>query len=202
MKIARTMNGYYNCKHEWSDDCFVQGGDSGIVFKTPEKIEPNDDLIDIMKKATPLYTTAFFEAFPNDIGGGTFIRGEGKTIEESENQCWLIYQKQKNCLGHEYERRGRTDTYGYCKHCNLFAEGIFQYLTFCSICGIPCNTCKDKNGDMYCGKHKHLIPYELKTEIMLKCNRLHVKNANYESLYHGQDLAVLIVWEVEKWLKK
>jgi hypothetical protein len=104
---------FRDCKHTW--DCFCQAGDSGIVFSKSGN-----------------YKTAFFEAFPRDPD--TFIRGEGKTIEEAEDDCWAQYEKIKACPNHEFERRGRTDGYAYCKHCNL-SGSFLKPTTKCCKCG-------------------------------------------------------------------
>ncbi len=125
----------YDSKHEW--DCFCQGGGSGVVFS---------------KKGN--YRTAFFEAFPKEPK--CFIRGEGKTLEEAEQQAWDRYQKIKTC-NHEMERRGRTDGYGYCKHCSYSAM-VFEPLTKCCKCGKPTAYAKDYRGKWYCEKHERIKP--------------------------------------------
>ena len=55
----------YVLKCDWPEDCFVQGGTSGLVLKG---------------KST--YKTAFFEAFPKNPD--CFVRGEGESLEEAE----------------------------------------------------------------------------------------------------------------------
>ena len=50
-------------RHPWPADCYVQGGDRGVVLTEDGS-----------------YWTAFVEAFP-----GTFIRGEGVTIADAED---------------------------------------------------------------------------------------------------------------------
>jgi len=143
----------YDSKYDW--DCFCQGGTSGIVLPKGnfEKVfgsdEPLKELADgIADKES--YTTAFFEAFPNKPK--CFLRGEGKTIEEAEEQCWEKYQKISNC-DHEMERRDRTDGYAYCKHCS-YSSMAFEPLTKCCKCGEPTAYTKDHKGNYYCEKHK------------------------------------------------
>jgi hypothetical protein len=137
MKTARnSSNNPYVCKQPWLDEIFVQCGDSGIVLnsKSPENS----------------YTTAFFEAFPKNPS--CFLRGEGNTIEEAENQCWEKYQKVMVC-NHEMERRDRTDGYAYCKHCS-YSSTVFEPLTKCCKCKIPTAHSQDYKGKWYCKKHK------------------------------------------------
>jgi hypothetical protein len=137
MKTARKSFGEpHICKQPWSEEIFVQCGESGIVLnsKSPEKS----------------YQTAFFEAFPKNPS--CFLRGEGTTVEEAENQCWEKYQKVINC-NHEMERRDRTDGYGYCKHCS-YSSTVFEPLTKCCKCNIPTAYTQDYKGNWYCNKHK------------------------------------------------
>ncbi|MGY0793145.1 hypothetical protein ACW7BJ_27580 [Azospirillum argentinense] len=73
----------------WPDDCLVQWGGKGVVLSESGS-----------------YGTAFFEAFPND-GSGGFLRGEGKTVEEAEADCFSQWQRQHACHttgGHRWTR--------------------------------------------------------------------------------------------------
>lgn len=75
MKLAsRTGEEPFKCRYNWPEDCYVQCGEFGVV------ISDNGN-----------YETAFFEAFPKQPK--TFIRGEGKSIEEAETQAWREFQK-------------------------------------------------------------------------------------------------------------
>jgi len=134
MKKARNSFGPdYECKHEWPENCFVQCGGSGIVFSKSGN-----------------YRTSFFEAFPKSPS--CFLRGEGASIEEAEQNCWNKYQKVISC-DHEMERRDRKDGYGYCKHCS-YSSMVFEPLTKCCKCGKPSNKTQDYKGNFYCDKHK------------------------------------------------
>jgi hypothetical protein len=138
MKKARKSFGEtYDCQKEWSDDCDVQCGDSGIVFS---------------KKGN--YRTAFFEAFPKNPS--CFLRGEGATIEEAEENCWNKYQKVITC-NHEMERRHRKDGYGFCKHCS-YSNMVFEPLTKCCKCNVPTSFHSDYKDKHYCKKHYRLAP--------------------------------------------
>lgn len=94
------------CK--WPHDCFIQCGDNGVVL--------------VWDKGN--YTTAFWEAFPRNLG--TFLRGEGSTIEEAEKDCFAQYERILACPGHEFERRKYESGAGICKHCNLLQSKVFE----------------------------------------------------------------------------
>jgi hypothetical protein len=128
------------CKYDWP--CFVQSGDSGVVFSKEGG-----------------YTTAFFEAFPKEPK--CFLRGEGKTIEEAEEDCWQRYQKVLTC-DHEMDRRNRTDGYAYCKHCS-YASTVFEPLTKCCKCKKPAAHGQDYHGKWYCKKHYRYKPLDPNT---------------------------------------
>ncbi|MBI1682336.1 hypothetical protein [Caulobacter hibisci] len=85
----------------WPDDCMVQWG-HGIIPSTP-----------------------FFEAFP----AGTFIRGEGETIEAAERQAFAKWEADRNC-DHRWGRaRSAGNTYtngaGWCRRCGAFRSSMF-----------------------------------------------------------------------------
>lgn len=108
----------YSVKYDWPEEAYLQGNDYGVVLSN----EP--------------YETAFFEAFPKNPK--TFIRGEGKTLEEAETQAWNFYQKIINCKEHNFIRR-KESNHGTCKNCNLFMSEIFK----------TCKTCTNCNKEAY-----------------------------------------------------
>ena len=141
MKVRMSSGPDYDSKYDW--DFFCQGGTSGIVLPKGsfDKVfgdEPLKGLAEGMASEES-YRTAFFEAFPKTPS--CFLRGEGKTIEEAEEDCWKKYQKVLNC-NHEMERRDRTDGYAYCKHCS-YSSTVFEPLTKCCKCGKPTAHTKD-----------------------------------------------------------
>lgn len=85
----------------WPDDCMVQWG-NGIIPATP-----------------------FFEAFPP----GTFIRGEGETIEAAERQAYDQYVSEFACdhiWGRHSKRRGMyLNGGGWCRKCDAFRGSMF-----------------------------------------------------------------------------
>jgi len=108
----------YLVKYAWPDDAYLQGNDYGIVLSKNS------------------YETAFFEVFPKNPK--TFIRGEGKTLEEAETQAWSFYQKIMSCEKHDFVRRDESN-HGICKNCNLFMSEIFE----------TCKTCPDCSKEAY-----------------------------------------------------
>ena len=68
--------GSYTPVCAWPEDCLVQWGDRGLVLRR--------------EKSGGSYTTAFFEAFPNNPQ--TFIRGEGVCIEEAERLAFKQFE--------------------------------------------------------------------------------------------------------------
>jgi hypothetical protein len=132
----------YVCKNEWPEDCSCQGGTSGIVFSKNGN-----------------YETAFFEAFPKEPK--TFIRGEGKTVEEAEQNAWEQFQRNIKCINHEFERRRYKNGCGICKHCGLFMSDVFEPDEHCKICGKPTYLARDINSEWYCEEHKKDMPDEL-----------------------------------------
>lgn len=102
--IANTTE---HARHPWPADCYIQGGDRGVVFG---------------RDGQP-YRTAFVEAFPD-----TFLRGEGPTIADAEDACWAKYQRMVNCEHGPFERRGYTNGGGFCVPCGTFFSNIFRPL--------------------------------------------------------------------------
>lgn len=133
----------------WAEDVFVQWGNCGVVFSR--------------KKGA--YTTAFFEAFPNNPK--TFIRGEGKDVPEAELDAFKKYQRYLACPEHEFEARGYTNGSGICKHCGLFMSKVFPPHLICKHCGKAIHEgFDDIHGNVYCEEceEKHGIPKEDWTE--------------------------------------
>lgn len=127
--------------YPWPDDCMIQGGTSGLV----------------VGRRSGSYTTAFFEAFPTDPQ--TFLRGEGKTVEEAEAAAWRQWQRVVGCPGpdgHEYETRGYRNGAGFCKHCGLFTSNVFDLASIgsvCVVCGIGTYWTTDADGNLLCEQH-------------------------------------------------
>jgi hypothetical protein len=143
----------YPTVHDWRSPAsgkapMLQGGDRGMVFS---------------RSTGESRRTAFFEAFPKVDGHGTFIRGEGETLRQAEEQAWSQYQAYLACPGHEFSRevRGthRTDGSGICRHCGLFASSALPPETRCECCGLPTNV---THGDrVLCYTHLfEQVPFE------------------------------------------
>lgn len=124
----------YTCVCEWPEDCFVQGGDDGVV---------------VSKKGN--YQTAYFEAFPKNPD--CFIRGEGKTMEDAEREAYDKLVRYSSCE-HEFEKaKNYSNGMGKCKHCGMM-KVVFEPDYTCIECGkheIAVNIrAKYKTGDNDC----------------------------------------------------
>jgi len=163
-RYARTsFDGPYECVFPWPEDCFVQCGGTGMVMArgSLEKVfGSSDPLREISENV--VYTTAFFEAFPNDIvqGDSIYIRGEGKTIAEAEGNTWGRYMEYKACDHPAYERRRHANGGGFCMKCGMFKDNAFEPLTKCVVCGKPTWYSVDIDGNSYCEKHADDMPEE------------------------------------------
>lgn len=121
MRIANTD---VEAACDWPDGTFIQGGSDGLVL-----VRNGDN-----------YTTAFVEVHNDTIG---FIRGEGATIGDAEQEAWEKAQAVLSCESlarsgeHEWESRGYTNGAGFCKTCNRFGSQVFDV----SEVGIPCYVC-------------------------------------------------------------
>ena len=136
-RIFCMYTGSYDCKKDWPEDCQVQGGSKGVV---------------IVRKGIN-YETAFFEAFP--AVPATFIRGEGKTIEEAEAKAWEKFERQSKCSHPSFERRNYTNGAAFCTECGMFSSKHFEPLTKCGTCGKPTHYTLDQVNDIwYCEEHR------------------------------------------------
>lgn len=78
---------------------------------------------------TKHYETCYFEAFP-DVPK-TFIRGEGKTMQEAETDAWNQFVKFSACIAHVFtdhlpDQQPYTNGAGFCSKCGLFVSNLFQ----------------------------------------------------------------------------
>jgi hypothetical protein len=106
VKIIRTD---HDAQHPWPEDTFLQGGARGVVLSS-----------------TGNYRTAFVEAFPTRPR--TFIRGEGATVPEAENEAWARWQTITSCPAHPdhgpFEARGYTNGSGFCARCGSWFSRV------------------------------------------------------------------------------
>jgi hypothetical protein len=143
-------NGTYESPNDYGD-LYIQGGVSGLVITN----DPDN----------PTYTTAFIEVFPE----GSFIRGEGATLEDADADCWKKFNALSECGEHEYEPRGYTNGAGFCKKCRQFFGGVFtgeQLGQLCDTCGVGCLSHRMKDtGKWFCDEHYPLQAY---SDLMIK----------------------------------
>lgn len=147
--FAGTGEELYTLRHEWPDDCRVQGGHNGVVLRSKGEN----------------YRTAYFEAFPQ-----TFIRGEGETLEEAEDAAWEKFMRRSTCPAHEYESRGYKNGAGFCKHCNNFKSGVFtgeDLGQYCETCGAP-TTHQWIDEWFFCEDHPAMTEHDIELEMSLQ----------------------------------
>lgn len=121
--VKMSSSNEYVAKYNWGKT-FIQGGDSGIV----------------LGKASS-YNTAFIEVFPTIGEHSTFIRGEGKTVREAEENAMLKVKRTESCSQHIFTRKvngtHRTDGCGVCTECGLFSSNALDPETICFMCNKP-----------------------------------------------------------------
>lgn len=134
----RTVDhGRHALTRPWPEHWLVQGSGGGLV----------------VRRDRSTYRTAFFEVFPDEPS--TFVRGEGATLTEAEDAAWEQVQRIVTCPQHEFETRGYTNGAGLCRHCDLFASGVFDVADV----GVPCVVCGERTnysqvaGSWYCRRH-------------------------------------------------
>lgn len=92
---------------DWPEGTYVQGGSLGVVFGGENGP----------------YQTAFVEAFPD----GTFLRGEGATVEEAERACWEKYAALRSCPTYPshgpWDRRNYRNGAAFCGGCGGWFPG-------------------------------------------------------------------------------
>jgi len=161
----KELDGKYPCKYDWPKDCGRQCGDSGIVLRKGSMDEvftsenPVKEVVDSYS-----YTTAFFEAFPKEPS--TFIRGEGKTLEEAEKAAWDKLQKYSKCDHPEFDRKGYKNGGCFCIECGMFSSHL-EPTTVCTVCNIPTNYGTDKNNQWYCKEHYKELPDDMLHDYIL-----------------------------------
>jgi hypothetical protein len=165
---STTFNGPYSCQYDWPEDCRVQAGGKGMVFR-------KGTLRDILEKTIAdsptlqtitngMYTTAFFEAFPRNPN--TFIRGEGPTMVDAEKKAWDKYQRILQCsLDHtdlsNFDRKGYKNGAAFCKECNLFLGECFEPLEHCCQCGVATCFGRDNQNRFWCEQCNSQMPRDL-----------------------------------------
>lgn len=183
MKQARKSIGDpYDCTKEWSEDCFVQcgGGKQGLGL-----------VIDTKNKR--VYRTAFFEAFPKEPK--TFIRGEGETIEDAENNAWNKYQAILNCEQHDFERF--QSTHGKCKHCALVLTNYFPPENECKVCGMKHVGYTLDNEESYCQKHFIEFVKNPQNDLDEICNKYNYDDddKDFYSRFYKQKVRIIEILE-------
>lgn len=120
IKLAMADAETYSSPHDYGD-IHVQGG-NGIVIG--------------WIKGAPTRETAFVECFPE----GAFIRGEGATVPEADEDCWAKLRAYLDCPGHQWVPNKPTAPAGTCSVCSTRRNDAFtaeQLGLFCTSCAVP-----------------------------------------------------------------
>lgn len=125
---------FYETKLNWNKDLTMQCGEKGIVAS----LSRNQS-----------YITAFFEVFLKSPK--TLIRGEGKTIEEAENNAWSKFEKISNC-SHNFIRVDNTRD-AVCNKCQVKSFNYFIPESKCFSCGKEHSDFVAYDYNYYCRKH-------------------------------------------------
>ncbi|MFB7919526.1 hypothetical protein [Streptomyces sp. NPDC056061] len=127
-RISFHGHGTHVAQYPWPDETGVSAG-AGVVFRRDPK--PGE---------AASYTTLFMEVYPP---GAAFIRGEGTTPQECEDNAWTQYQLALNCTNgsscHDWEARGYRNGVGFCSRCDTFGSRVFsgeQLGQFCRVCNV------------------------------------------------------------------
>lgn len=172
--VSMSCSREYVAKNDWGKE-YIQGGESGLVLDGKDS-----------------YNTAFIEVFPTINGYSTFIRGEGKTMRDAEEEALQKVKRMEACKTHDFERKDRKDGSATCKKCKLFSSTALPPLTTCAICKTP--TKKEfKNGHICID---HYYEMDVKEAILEKEERQKALIEKYS--YMDRDKSIYQVkWEKE-----
>jgi hypothetical protein len=142
--FAGSGGGEVPAQHPWPAETFLQGGTSGVV----------------LRRTGGGYRTAFVEAHSDTLG---FLRGEGATWQEAEDDAWAKARRVLSCPGpngHDWEARGYTNGCGFCRYCGRFGTGVFtaeELGSLCAVCGTPTFWHRDDERGVLCRDH---VPHD------------------------------------------
>lgn len=78
-----------------------------------------------------------------ELHTGTYLRVTSQvSLFDAERKAFERFTAYQNCPGHEWEAQGYTNGAGFCKHCNMFASGVFsleELGSICEVCTKPTN---------------------------------------------------------------
>jgi hypothetical protein len=198
-------------RYPWPADCGIQGGGDGIVIEQgafTDALTDTGKAVDLVAGAlgAPVpckhYRTAFFEAFPQSPS--TFIRSEGKTLEEAEDSAWRQYERILACTQHEFDRGSYRTGAGICRKCGLFSSTAFETtLHPCVVCGRDDNRAShgtDKHDRWHCKECHAKIPEDEKSEIHKMTDRMRatMDRMSARALTERKNAPVLRGWSPEK----
>ncbi|MCC3299420.1 hypothetical protein [Arthrobacter caoxuetaonis] len=120
IKLSCHPDETFNSRHDYAG-IYVQGGNGIVIgFKDP----------------APARHTSFVECFPD----GAFIRGEGASVAEADEQCWSKLRAYLDCPGHEWVPVRPDGPAGTCSRCQTRRSDAFtpeELGLFCTRCQAP-----------------------------------------------------------------
>lgn len=163
----------------------VQGGTQGLV----------------VNRSGPSYRTAFIECFPE----GSFIRGEGATLEDADKSCFSQLSAYLTCTNHEWEPRGYRNGGGICARCGQFGSGVFtpdELGLRCRTCGTPTFHTARGISKPVCEEHDERWPYFIAWLRVSRNIRSDEDQVLYGNLlgvhFYGDDLAPTLLADAER----
>lgn len=157
--ISLYPDGHHASPHDYGT-IRVQGGATGVVIV----------------RDGPGYTTAFVECFPE----GSFLRGQGATVEEADEACWVKLQAYLGCPGHVWEPRQYRNGSGICTVCGQYGHEVLapeQLGLFCTECGVPTfhTLSGSKTNEPRCEGHDPKIDYvDAAVKAMFHLSLIHI----------------------------
>ena len=131
MVVGRGGRIVVECQYPWPS-MFIQGCDSSDL--------KNGSLL-----------KAFVECFPEEPS--CYLRGEGATLAESEQNCWAWYQRVVDGHEHIWDSRGREDGYGYCSTCHVGMSDVLPVTQKCALCDSNKVWGSAEDGRKLCAEH-------------------------------------------------
>ncbi|MGK3708747.1 hypothetical protein [Arthrobacter sp. IK3] len=113
------------------DETFESPHDYGGIYT-----QGGNGIVIGFKDPVPARRTSFVECFPE----GAFIRGEGSSVAEADEQCWAKLRAYLDCPGHQWTPVRPDGPAGTCSNCltrrgDAFTAG--ELGLFCTGCQEP-----------------------------------------------------------------
>jgi hypothetical protein len=128
---------------------YVKSGIFETNFEKPTKNWPKDTVAQCGgSEIDGIGKNCFFEVFFKDF----YVRGEGPTKIEAENNAWNKYMAYESCE-HDFKRHSDSQDKGKCTKCGILKSGIFEIITCCTVCNKKSVTHYSNGIGFTCYKH-------------------------------------------------